>query len=80
MTQHQWEVVERTLAGFTVEEKREVAVRILESIRDEDRPDRRASQQREALERLCQSVDAIPEARPEDDLTNRDHDRIIYAR
>jgi putative addiction module CopG family antidote len=36
--------------------------------------------QREALDRLCQKLDAMPAATHGDGLTNRDHDRILYTR
>jgi hypothetical protein len=80
MTHQQWEVIERSLAGLSVDEKREVAGRILQSIRGESPAADRVRQQREALNRLCQKVDALPTAQHSDGLTNRDHDRLIYTR
>jgi hypothetical protein len=86
MTDRQWEAIEHSLAGLSADQKREVAVRILESIRgegpapDSDADTDRARRQREALDRLCRAVDALPVTEHEDGLTNRDHDRLIYAR
>lgn len=80
MTQQQWEAVEQTLAGLSAPEKREIANRILQSIRTESLTADRITQQRETLSRLCRSVDAMPSAEPGDGLTNRDHDHLIYTR
>jgi hypothetical protein len=80
MTHQQWEEIERTLAGLSVDEKREVAGRILQSIQPEIPAADRILQQREALNRLCQSVDAMAAADHGDGLSNRDHDRLIYTR
>jgi hypothetical protein len=80
MTHQQWEAIERTLAGLSVQEKRELVDRILQSIGAESPADDHARQQRDALDRLCQKLDAMPAATPGDGLTNRDHDRILYAR
>lgn len=81
MTQQQWEAVERSLAGLTLEEKREVAVRLMESVRASsavtvDVAERR----RNALDRLRRRIDAIPAAENVDGLSNRDHDAILYSR
>jgi hypothetical protein len=80
MTHQKWEVIERTLAGLSVDEKREVAGRLLQSIRGEGPAADRSRQQRDALNRLCRSVDAMPTAKHSDGLSNRDHDRLIYTR
>jgi Arc/MetJ-type ribon-helix-helix transcriptional regulator len=37
-------------------------------------------QQRENLARLCQQLDAMPSAPVSDDLTNRNHDQILYGK
>jgi hypothetical protein len=78
MSHQQWEAIERTLAGLSAQDKRELVHRILQSLQDES-PDR-ARQQHDALVRLCQKLDAMPAATPSDGLTNRDHDRILYTR
>jgi hypothetical protein len=57
-----------------------VATRILQSIRTEGLTIDRTRRQREALNRLCQSLDAMPSAQHSDRLTNRDHHRLIYSR
>ncbi len=75
MTQQEWQVIEQTLAGLSADEKREVADRILRSLHDAS-----SLRQRNALERLCRTVEALPTAEHADGLTNRDHDRLIYAR
>lgn len=80
MTHQQWEVIERTLAGLSVDEKREVAGRILQSICEGSPTADRTRQQRESLSRLCDRVDALPTAEHSDGLTNRDHDQLIYTR
>jgi hypothetical protein len=80
MTHQQWEAIEQTLAGLSVREKQEVANRILQSIRVESSSAGRARQQREALSRLCQKIDAMPAVPHDDGLTNRDHDQLIYTR
>jgi len=80
MTHQQWEAIEQSLAGLSAHEKREVATRILQSIGTEDLAIDRTRRQREALNRLCQSLDGMPAAQHSDGLTNRDHDRLIYTR
>ncbi|MBI1187182.1 MAG: hypothetical protein GC206_07610 [Alphaproteobacteria bacterium] len=40
----------------------------------------RASRQRENLKRLCGKLDALPTTEMSDELTNRDHDQILYGR
>ncbi|MDR3620614.1 MAG: hypothetical protein P4L85_14780 [Paludisphaera borealis] len=80
MTQQQWEAIEETLSGLSTPEKREVANRILESIRTENPSVDRTAKQREALAQLCRLVDTMPTAEHGDGLTNRDHDRLIYTR
>ncbi len=80
MTHQQWEAIEQSLAGLSAHEKRVVATRILQSIRTEGLTIDRTRRQREALNRLCQSLDAMPSAQHSDGLTNRDHDRLIYSR
>jgi hypothetical protein len=86
MTDQQWEAIEHSLAGLSADQKREAAGRILESIRaealapDSDVDADRARRQREALDRLCRAVDALPTTEHDDGLTNRGHDRLIYTR
>jgi hypothetical protein len=81
MTHQQWEAIEQTLAGLSASEKQEVAKRILMSIREEGTPPQdRASTQRESLDRLCRTVDAMPAVPHGDGLSNRDHDRLVYTR
>jgi hypothetical protein len=79
MTQQQWETIERTLQSMSVEDKRDVARRILESIKVGDFVAERTERQREALDRLCARVDAMPAVTHDDRLSNRDHDRILCA-
>lgn len=80
MTRQQWDTIERSLAGLSADERREVAGRILESVREADPSDARAARQREALGRLCRTVDALPPAATTDGFSNRDHDLLLYAR
>ena len=80
MTEQQWEVIEQTLEGLSAHEKRAVATRILQSIRVESLTTNRTLGQRDALNRHCQSLDAMPAVQHDDGLTNRDHDRLIYTR
>lgn len=80
MIDRQWESIERSLVGLTAEEKREVADRIMESVRAGEAGTDRVGRQREALAELCRKLDAMPAVEHGDGLTNRDHDRIIYAR
>jgi DNA-directed RNA polymerase specialized sigma24 family protein len=80
MTQQQRQAIEQMMTGLSAEEKREVAERILQSLRIADAAAVRSVQQREALNRLCQTVEAIPTAEHVDGLTNHDHDRLIYTR
>lgn len=80
MTHQQWETIERTLAGLSVQDKRELVDQILLSIRAESPTPDRTRQQREALARLCQKTDAMAAATHGDGLTNRDHDHLIYTR
>jgi hypothetical protein len=80
MTHQQWEAIERTLQGLSVQDKQELVGRILQSIRSDSPAPDRTHQQREALTRLCQKLDAMPAATHSDGLTNRDHDRILYTR
>jgi hypothetical protein len=54
-------------------------MRILRSIQEERPLDDRIREQREAMRRLCEALEAMPAARPGDGLTGRDHDRLIYA-
>ena len=53
---------------------------ILQSIRTEDTTADHSRSQREALNLLCQSLDAMPTVQHSDGLTNRDHDRLIYTK
>ena len=80
MSHQQWEAIERTLAGLSAQDKRELVDRILQSLQAESPAPDRALRQRDALARLCQKLDAMPAATPSDGLTNRDHDRILYTR
>jgi hypothetical protein len=80
MIHQQWEAIERTLAGLSAQDKRELVDRILQSLQAESPAPDRALRQRDALARLCQKLDAMPAATPSDGLTNRDHDRILYTR
>ena len=80
MSHQQWEAIERTLAGLSAQDKRELVDRILQSLQAESPAPDRALRQRDALARLCQKLDAMPAAMPSDGLTNRDHDRILYTR
>lgn len=80
MTRNEWEAVERTLAGLSVDDKRDVADRILRSIQAVVPAADRARRQRDAMNRLCMTVDAMPSPEHGDGLSNRDHDRLIYSR
>jgi hypothetical protein len=80
MTQQQWQTIEQTLAGLSADEKREIADRILQSLRTVDAVADRSLRQREALDRPCRTVEAMPTAEHGDGLTNRDHDCLIYTR
>ena len=80
MSHQQWEAIERTLAGLSAQDKRELVDRILQSLQAESPAPDRALRQRDALARLCQKLDVMPAATPSDGLTNRDHDRILYTR
>ena len=80
MSHQQWEAIERTLAGLSAQDKRELVDRILQSLQAESPAPDRALRQRDALARLCQKLDVMSAATPSDGLTNRDHDRILYTR
>jgi len=80
MTDQQWESIERSLAGLTVKERREVADRIMDSIRTEEAGAGLADRQRAALAELCRKLDVMPAVELGDGLTNRDHERVVYGR
>ena len=80
MTQQRWQAIKQTLAGLSADEKREAADRILQSLRTAGTAADRGLGQREALDRLCRTVEAMPTAEHGDGLTNRDQDRLIYTR
>ena len=60
----------------------EEAIRLLERNEPSDPASEgivdRSSRRRENLERLFETLDAMPTADPADGLTNRDHDQILY--
>ena len=80
MTHPQWEAIERTLSGLSLPDKLELIERIAHSIRSESTstPDR-ASGQRKNLDRLRKEMEAMPADEPQDGLSNRDHDRVLYG-
>ncbi len=79
MTDPQWEIIEQSLSGHTVQDKQELIDRLASSLREPLPEPERARRQREALARLCEKTDAMAVATPDDGLTNRDHDRILYT-
>ena len=79
MTQQQIEIVERAIAGFTAQDKLELIGRLRDSIRPRTSSDR-VAEQLAALKQACQRLEGMPVATQEDDLTNRDHDEILYTR
>jgi hypothetical protein len=80
MTPQQWETIERSLDGLSVQDRLELVEHIVRSIRVGDATSQdRTRQRRENLGRLRTGLAALPVAEPPDGLTNRDHDRILYG-
>jgi hypothetical protein len=86
MTQQQWRQFEELIENVTEEDRRAMLRRIEErarQARDESRSteDEEAlgRRQREALKELAERVAKIDEHSPNDGLSNRDHDHIIYG-
>ncbi len=66
MTHQQWQAVEQTLAGLSMGKGHEVVGHVLKSIRTQEFATDRGCRQREAFDRLCQTVEILPTAEPGD--------------
>jgi hypothetical protein len=80
MTQQQWLSIEKTLSGFTVQEKLELVARLMRSIQAEVSPTgNHTVEQLERLTDLRRKLAAMPTTSISDGLSNRDHDQILYG-
>jgi hypothetical protein len=80
MTQHQWQTIEKTLAGFTVQDKLELVARLMRSIQADVGPaGDHTREQLEKLSELRRKLTVMPAATVSDGLSNRDHDQILYG-
>lgn len=77
MNQTLWETLERTLESLSATEKLEFIERVARSLRAAT-PSVSGLEQREALQKLCRELGALPVHNPTDGFTHRDHDRILY--
>ena len=80
MTQAEWQHLQEALDQLTVEEKQRVIDHVKRSLEhDSVAPADQAKQQRSALDRLRNETDKLPIHNPEDGLSNRDHDDLLYG-
>ena len=80
MTPQEWKIIEKSLADLTLQDKLELATRLMRTIQADVAmsPDR-TREQLETLNTLRRKVAAMPATAVSDGLSNRDHDRILYG-
>ena len=81
MTPQQWKTIEKSLADLTLQEKLDLATRLMGTIQADDvvMSPEGTREQLETLNVLRRRVAAMPAAAVSDGLSNRDHDRILYG-
>ncbi len=80
MAQQDFETVVQTLTRLTTGEKLALIERLARSLQEPAAEDLvSADQQHEALQRLRQALAPLPVRNPDDGLSNRDHDRLLYG-
>ncbi len=80
MMPQQWKTIEKSLADLTLQEKLELATRLIRTIQaDVAMSPKGTREQLETLNALRRRVAAMPAAAVSDGLSNRDHDRILYG-
>lgn len=78
--------IEQAVAGLTRQEKLQLIEHLAHSLRQKDeslaQPRRTGAarpEKRKTLDALRQKLAALPVVNPDDGLSNRDHDRLLYG-
>ena len=80
MAQQDFDIIIQTLHRLTPGEKLALIEHLAHSLQSPIAVDQgSAIQQREALRHLRHALAALPVHNPEDGLSNRDHDRLLYG-
>jgi hypothetical protein len=80
MAQPNFDSLVQTLDQLTPREKLALIERLAHSLQEPATEDQViADQQRQALQRLQQALTSLPVHNPDDGLSNRDHDRLLYG-
>ncbi len=77
MTPSESKQINESVDGFSTHEKLQLTERLARLL--QTTPDRSPLEKREALVKLRKKLADLPVANPDDGLSNRDDDRLVYA-